>query len=74
MGWCNYICSKRKMGVMVGHPGGGKTPVLRHFAQSHPGVLYIEAWPQMRVGDMLEPSARRWACPAQQATTARPRI
>ena len=58
MGWCNYVCSKRKMGVMVGHPGSGKTTVLRHFAQSHPGVLYIEAWPQMRVGDMLEAIAR----------------
>ena len=23
MGWCNYVCSKRKMGVMVGHPGSG---------------------------------------------------
>lgn len=32
--------------------------MLRHFAQSHPGVLYIEAWPQMRVGDMLEAIAR----------------
>ena len=47
MGWCNYVCSKRKMGVMVGHPGSGKTTVLRHFAQTQPGVLYIEAWPQM---------------------------
>lgn len=58
MGWCNYVCSKRKMGVMVGHPGSGKTTVLRHFAQTQPGVLYIEAWPQMRVGDMLEAIAR----------------
>lgn len=58
MGWCNYVCSKRKMGVMVGHPGSGKTTVLRHFAQTQPGVLYIEAWPQMRVGDMLEAIAQ----------------
>lgn len=52
-GWCAYVYSKRKMGVLVGHPGSGKTTVLRHFAQVQPGVLYIEAWPQMRVGDML---------------------
>lgn len=66
MGWCNYVCSKRKMGVMVGHPGSGKTTVLRHFAQTQPGVLYIEAWPQMRVGDMLEAIARPLGVPARQ--------
>lgn len=52
-GWCAYVYNKRKMGVLVGHPGSGKTTVLRHFAKMQPGVLYIEAWPQMRVGDML---------------------
>lgn len=57
-GWCAYVYSKRKMGVLVGHPGSGKTTVLRHFAQVQPGVLYIEAWPQMRVGDMLETIGR----------------
>lgn len=58
MGWCSYVWTKRKMGVLVGHPGSGKTTILRHFAQVQPGVLYIEAWPQMRVGDMLETIGR----------------
>lgn len=58
MGWCAYVWSKRKMGVLIGHPGSGKTTILRHFAQIQPGVLYIEAWPQMRVGDMLGVIAR----------------
>ena len=43
---------------LMSSPGSGKTTVLRHFAQTQPGVLYIEAWPQMRVGDMLEAIAR----------------
>lgn len=73
MGWCNYVCSKRKIGVMVGHPGSGKTTVLRHFAQTQPGVLYIEAWPQMRVGDMLEAIARPLGLSCAATTTARPR-
>lgn len=58
MGWCAYVFAKRKMGVLVGHPGSGKTTILRHFAAVRPGVLYIEAWPQMRVGDLLESIAR----------------
>jgi DNA transposition AAA+ family ATPase len=58
MGWCAYVFSKRKMGVMVGHPGSGKTTILKRFATVQPGVLYIEAWPQMRVGDMLDTIAR----------------
>ena len=33
MGWCSYVYSKRKMGVLVGHPGSGKTTILRHFAK-----------------------------------------
>ena len=33
MGWCNYVCSKRKMGVMVGHPGSGKTTVAVRLAK-----------------------------------------
>ena len=53
MGWCSYVYSKRKMGVLVGHPGSGKTTILRHFAEAQPGVLYVEAWHTMRIGDLL---------------------
>lgn len=58
MGWCAYVFKKRKMGVLIGYPGSGKTTVLRNFCNVQPGVLYVEAWPQMRMGDMLETIAR----------------
>jgi len=53
MGWCAYVFKKRKMGILIGHPGSGKTTVLRQFAKAQPGVLYIEAWHTMRIGDLL---------------------
>ena len=53
MGWCSYVYAKRKMGVLVGHPGSGKTTILRQFSKARPGVLYIEAWHTMRMGDLL---------------------
>lgn len=53
MGWCSYVYRKRKMGALVGHPGSGKTTILRHFAEAQPGVIYIEAWHTMRIGALL---------------------
>jgi DNA transposition AAA+ family ATPase len=58
IGWCSYVYSKRKMGVLVGHPGSGKTTVLRNYAQMQPGVVYVEAWHNMRIGDLLETIGR----------------
>lgn len=58
MGWCAYVYKKRKMGVLIGYPGSGKTTVLRNFCKAQPGVLYVEAWPQMRMGDLLETIAQ----------------
>ena len=54
LGWCSFVREERKMGVMVGHPGSGKTTILKRFAAMTPGVCYLEAWPGMRMGDMLE--------------------
>lgn len=53
MGWCAYVYKRRKMGVLVGYPGCGKTTILHQFEQVQPGVVYIEAWHTMRVGDLL---------------------
>lgn len=54
IGWCSFICSKRKLGVMVGHPGSGKTTILKQFISVQPGVIYIEAWHTMRIGDLMK--------------------
>jgi DNA transposition AAA+ family ATPase len=53
MGWCGYISSKRKMGVLIGAPGCGKTTILKNFATTITGTaIYVEAMPNMRVKDL----------------------
>lgn len=58
-GWCDYIYQKRKMGVLIGAPGTGKTTILKNFVSEHPGSIYIEAMPNMRVNDLLNAIAHR---------------
>lgn len=58
-GWCDYIYQKRKMGVLIGAPGTGKTTILKQFVAEHPGSIYIEAMPNMRTNDLLNTIARR---------------
>lgn len=53
IGWCNYMRDKRKMGVMIGFPGSGKTTILREFVKVARGVIYVDCWPTMRLGDMI---------------------
>lgn len=53
IGWCQKVCENRKMGVMIGYPGSGKTTVLRQFCELTQGARYIECWPGMRMGDLL---------------------
>jgi DNA transposition AAA+ family ATPase len=53
MGWMHYIWGHRKMGVLVGAPGTGKTTILRQFQQEVPGSVYIEAQPNMRCKDLF---------------------
>lgn len=38
-GWCDYIYQKRKMGVLIGAPGTGKTTILKQFVAEHPGSI-----------------------------------
>lgn len=53
LGWCDYIHLKRRMGVMIGYPGCGKTTILREYMARSTGTRYIECWPTMRVNDLL---------------------
>ena len=53
LGMLQYIRDHRKMGVLIGAPGTGKTTALKRYMSETPGVIYIEAVPSMRVGDLL---------------------
>ncbi|MCL2671986.1 MAG: ATP-binding protein [Clostridiales bacterium] len=58
IGWCTYVVEHRKMGVMIGAPGTGKTTILKQIMRKYPNSLYIEAMPSMRVGDLIDSIAR----------------
>lgn len=53
MGWMHYVWDHRKMGVLVGAPGTGKTTILKQFQRDVPGAVYIEAQPHMRCKDLF---------------------
>ena len=53
MGWMHYVWGHRKMGVLVGAPGTGKTTILKQFCKDVPGAVYIEAQPNMRCKDLF---------------------
>lgn len=53
MGWMHYVWGHRKMGVLVGAPGTGKTTILKQVCKDVPGAVYIEAQPNMRCKDLF---------------------
>lgn len=53
IGWMHYVWGHRKMGVLVGEPGTGKTTILKQFQRVVPGAVYIEAQPHMRCKDLF---------------------
>lgn len=53
LGFCEDMRIRRKMGVIIGHPGSGKTTAVKEYVDRTDGVIYIEAWPSMRLNDLL---------------------
>lgn len=54
LGLLDWTREKRKMCVMVGHPGIGKTTIVREFARRVPGVHVIVCRSTMRMRDLLD--------------------
>ena len=54
IGWCGYIAKHRKIGVLIGMPGTGKTTIAKRLVEILPRAIYIEAWQSMKMGDMLD--------------------
>jgi len=54
IGFCNQIIQSRKIGVVIGVPGTGKTTVAHTICKLVPKCIYIEAWKSMRLGDLLD--------------------
>lgn len=54
IGWCNYVRDKRKMGVMIGFPGTGKTTILKEFSKMARGIIYVDCWPTMRMSSLIQ--------------------
>lgn len=58
MGWCTHVIQNRKMGVIIGAPGTGKTTILRGISSMVQSCIYIEAMSNMRVGDLVNTIGR----------------
>lgn len=54
LGLLEWTRANRKMCVMVGHPGIGKTTIIKEFAKRVPGVYVIVCRGTMRMRDLLD--------------------
>lgn len=57
LGMCSYGLNHRKMIVVIGRPGTGKTTLAKRLHSSLPDSIYIEAWEMMRLSDLLKKMA-----------------
>lgn len=54
LAFCEDMRTRRKMGVLIGHPGSGKTTILKEYVKRTPGAIYIEAVASMRLNDLFD--------------------
>ncbi len=54
LGFCEDMRIRRKMGVIIGYPGSGKTTAVKEYIDRTDGAVYIEAFPSMRMNDMFQ--------------------
>lgn len=54
LGWCLETYEQRRIGTITGESGTGKTTALKEFVRQTPGAKYIDCWPTMKVGDLLD--------------------
>lgn len=53
LGMCRFVHENRGIGVLTGKPGVGKTTIVDAVCNLWAGVVRLEAWPMMRLGDLL---------------------
>lgn len=54
LGFIEDIRKRKKMGCIIGNPGGGKTTIVKEYANNIESAVYVEAFQGMREKDLLE--------------------
>ncbi len=53
LGMCKFAQENAAIAVITGKPGTGKTTIVKTLKSVLPNPVCIEAWPMMRLGDLL---------------------
>lgn len=53
IGVCNFAAEERGIAIITGMPGVGKTTIVKQLPNILPHAVCMEAWPMMRLGDLL---------------------
>ena len=53
LGMCKFAQEQHGFAIITGMPGVGKTTIVKELPKILPHAVCLEAWPMMRLGDML---------------------